>query len=352
MKQFIISTTSLLDGFPIKAYLDVVNINIVIGTNFFSDFAASFTDVFGGNSETYQNKMNQMYENAKSELTKKAKRIGGNAIIGLRVDFDEISGKGKSMFMLSASGTACIVDMNNNQVEITEQYQIVSHNSLMLELRKDKILENLQSQKFELSEDDWNYLFEYPSKDIIELLICSFYPDMMSADKRKTETLVKTLDYEDACQLVYPLYMKTSIKKDSVGNEYDESLYYEKIIRNCNLFDPQYILNLIDENVTKAVSILNTDKQFYNVDDLKAMKSICQRLDNLPNLGEISTGKTGMFSKEKELYICRNGHKTVKSLEFCTTCGENIKGLKHDQVLEIKTFKKKVDTLSKLLSDD
>lgn len=352
MKQFIISTTSLLDGFPIKAYLDVVNINIVIGTNFFSDFAASFTDVFGGSSGTYQNKMNQMYENAKTELTKKAKRLGGNAIIGLRVEFEEISGKGKSMFMLSATGTACIVDMKNERAEINEKYQIVNNSSLKLELRKERIMKDLQSQQFALSEEDWNYLFEYPSIDIIELLISSFYINMDPTDKQKTETLLNTLDYEDACQLVYPKYMNTSIKTDSFGNEYDENELYDNLISKCNLFNPQFVLKIMDENVVKAVSLLDSDKPFYTVDDLRAMKQICLKLDNLPNLGEISTGKTGMFSKEKELFICRKGHKNEKGLEFCLTCGENIKGLNRNQVTDIKTFKKKVDTLSRLLSND
>ncbi|MBR1800502.1 MAG: heavy metal-binding domain-containing protein [Bacteroidaceae bacterium] len=45
----IITTTPILEGMPIKEYRGIINTNIVIGTNLFSDFAASFTDVFGGN---------------------------------------------------------------------------------------------------------------------------------------------------------------------------------------------------------------------------------------------------------------------------------------------------------------
>lgn len=44
MDKFIITTTPTIEGHPIKAYLGVINVNVVIGTNFFSDFAASFTD--------------------------------------------------------------------------------------------------------------------------------------------------------------------------------------------------------------------------------------------------------------------------------------------------------------------
>ena len=76
MDKFIITTTPTIEGHPIRTYLGAINVNIVIGTNFFSDFAASFTDVFGGNSGTYQRKMDDMYESAKKELEKKAIRMG------------------------------------------------------------------------------------------------------------------------------------------------------------------------------------------------------------------------------------------------------------------------------------
>ena len=56
MRNFLVTTTPILDGIKITDYLGVVNANIVIGANFFSDFAASLTDFFGGRSGSYQNK--------------------------------------------------------------------------------------------------------------------------------------------------------------------------------------------------------------------------------------------------------------------------------------------------------
>ena len=44
MDKFIITTTPTIEWHPIKAYLGAINVNVVIGANFFSDFAASFTD--------------------------------------------------------------------------------------------------------------------------------------------------------------------------------------------------------------------------------------------------------------------------------------------------------------------
>lgn len=102
----IITTTTSIEGAHITEYIQLVSANIVIGTNFFSDFAASFTDFFGGRSSTYQRKLDDVYAAAIKEVEEKAAHIGADAVVGLKMDFNEISGKGKTMFMVSAVGTA------------------------------------------------------------------------------------------------------------------------------------------------------------------------------------------------------------------------------------------------------
>ncbi len=105
-KAMIITTTNNIEGAEITQYIRLVSTNVVIGTNFFSDFAASFTDFFGGRSTTYQHKLDDVYQNAMYEIEQKAASIGADAVVGLKMDFNEISGKGKTMFMVSAVGTA------------------------------------------------------------------------------------------------------------------------------------------------------------------------------------------------------------------------------------------------------
>ena len=59
-----LSTTSSIENYQTEAHLGVVCHNIVIGSNLVSDFFASFSDVFGGHSGTYQSKMDLMYSEA------------------------------------------------------------------------------------------------------------------------------------------------------------------------------------------------------------------------------------------------------------------------------------------------
>ena len=48
-----IFTVSNLEGITIKKYIKPVTYHVVVGMNFFADFFQSFTDVFGGKSESY-----------------------------------------------------------------------------------------------------------------------------------------------------------------------------------------------------------------------------------------------------------------------------------------------------------
>lgn len=47
---------------------------------------------------------------ARQELRKEAEELGANAVIGVRLDYSEFSGGGKSMLFLVASGTAVVVE--------------------------------------------------------------------------------------------------------------------------------------------------------------------------------------------------------------------------------------------------
>lgn len=357
MEKFFITTTAVLEGYPVKAYLGTVNTNIVIGTNFFSDFAASFTDIFGGNSGTYQRKMDLMYENAKVELKNKAKKMGANAILGVRIDFDEISGKGKSMFMLSASGTACIIDEPSNPNIHLLKNNLVESYTLKIEMKRRELLSRLQANPIYWGDEEWDFITENPSADILNILLKDYYPGWMDTDKAKFEAILSSMDYMDAVNMVYPLYYtnydnnteensESTIKCDDFTNE---TISYATLIQRCELLCPQAMERMVSSQPKKTIRLLEFDKHYYSREDLESMKKIISHLENLPNVGEKTIGKSGVFSKEKEIYVCRHGHKNDIENEYCSECGENIKGLTSTEVNRIIKFKIKIETLSDLI---
>lgn len=120
----IITTTHKIAGYKIESYLGLVNANQVIGANLIADFMASFSDVFGGSSGAYRERLDVLYKDVKNLLEQKANSIGANAILGVHIDFDEISGKGKSMFMITAYGTAVIITPEVEKLKKIERYDV------------------------------------------------------------------------------------------------------------------------------------------------------------------------------------------------------------------------------------
>lgn len=140
----IITSTNDIKGYKITQYLGMINVNIVIGTNFFSDFFASFSDVFGGYSSTYQSKLDKIYGDAISELTKKAIYKRADAIVGVHFDFDELSGKGKSMFMVTAYGTAVKAEPIAAEIKKTERYEVYQKLFNLSKFKESGIITNEQ----------------------------------------------------------------------------------------------------------------------------------------------------------------------------------------------------------------
>lgn len=110
MKSVLITTTSSVDGAAIERYLGVTSAHVVAGTGLFSDIAASFRDLFGGRSASYQKQLEGLNQTALEQLSEKARRMGADAVIGARIDYDEVSGKNVQMFMVTATGTAVKLD--------------------------------------------------------------------------------------------------------------------------------------------------------------------------------------------------------------------------------------------------
>lgn len=102
----IILTTESSPNLPISERLDIVTAEVVIGMHLFKDIASAFSDTFGGRSKTMQKGLREARITALSELRREANAIGADAVVAVDLDYSEISGGGKSMLFLVASGTA------------------------------------------------------------------------------------------------------------------------------------------------------------------------------------------------------------------------------------------------------
>jgi len=103
----IITTTSTVEGHRITDYRGIVVGEAIMGANIVRDFFAQITDVVGGRSESYESKLREARDVALSELEERAAGLGADAVVGVDLDYEVV---GDSMLMVSASGTAVVLD--------------------------------------------------------------------------------------------------------------------------------------------------------------------------------------------------------------------------------------------------
>lgn len=104
----IVTTTALVEGRPVKEYLGIVTGEVIVGANIFRDLFASITDIVGGRSGKYEEVLSRARDQAISEMKGQALERGGNAVVGVDLDY-EVLGSNGSMLMVSASGTAVLL---------------------------------------------------------------------------------------------------------------------------------------------------------------------------------------------------------------------------------------------------
>ncbi len=99
------TTTDSIEGHRITAYHGIVNGEAILGANVFRDLFAAVTDVIGGRSGAYEKELGRTRKIAIREMQDHAREQGGNAVIGVDLDYEVIN----KMLMVSASGTAVTV---------------------------------------------------------------------------------------------------------------------------------------------------------------------------------------------------------------------------------------------------
>jgi uncharacterized protein YbjQ (UPF0145 family) len=106
----LLTTTPFIEGYRIRKYGPLVAAEAVMGTNIFRDFFARVRDVVGGRSGAFQNALVDARELILREISQQAETAGCNAVIGIDLDYGEISGSGKTMLMVAVQGTAVFIE--------------------------------------------------------------------------------------------------------------------------------------------------------------------------------------------------------------------------------------------------
>ncbi|NEP76429.1 YbjQ family protein [Okeania sp. SIO2G5] len=103
----ILSTTDTLQGIPVNEYLGVVTAEVVYGSNALRDFFAGIRDIIGGRTGAYERVFEKGQKDAMDELSKRAQRLGADAVIGIEIDTGTINlDESGVLLLITATGTA------------------------------------------------------------------------------------------------------------------------------------------------------------------------------------------------------------------------------------------------------
>lgn len=107
----IVSTTPTIEGRRMAEYLGLVSGEAILGANLFKDIFAGIRDIVGGRSGAYEEELRKAKQIAIDEMVEQARALGANAVVGVDLDYETIGiGSGGNMLMVSASGTAVVVE--------------------------------------------------------------------------------------------------------------------------------------------------------------------------------------------------------------------------------------------------
>lgn len=352
-KEILVTTTSTIEGIVIKKYLRPISSHLVAGTNLFSDFFGGITDIIGGKSFSYQKQLTSLYDDSIENLKKKAVEIGANAIIGLSVDLDEISGKGKSMFMLTAIGTAVIIKSESSNILLSSNISVEQINDLN---QKKKILKEVEDGSLRINKDCWEFITKHQFDEIYDYVVSRFQNVVENENvtasyegfKSNFIEYLESFDEVKRKQLIY-----SSLKK------VDGSIFPNKIlniIKELYLLDFKEAVSLIKsdrfDDKKRALILTKFDKRLYQKSDIIDITNFMNEIKiSFPDKGSLTVKKQLLSSKEKEVWNCECG-KTNDLGNYCNSCGNDIKGFKVHEVKPLEAInylQNKMELLNELL---
>lgn len=103
----IVTTTPTIEGKRIREYKGIVAGEAIMGANIVRDIFASITDIVGGRSGAYEEKLIEARNISIEEMKRDAQNLGANAVIGVDIDYEVVR---EGMLMVTACGTAVVVE--------------------------------------------------------------------------------------------------------------------------------------------------------------------------------------------------------------------------------------------------
>lgn len=338
----IVSTTPHLEGWQVTKYLGPVSSHVVAGTNIFSDIAASFSDVFGGQSKSYQKQLERIKSEVIGQLKDEAAERGADALVGLRIDHDQISGQNKAMFMVTASATAVRADATSEGSNSSSQRQEPSGpypaRELEVEVRKEELLNRHEEGEDIFTEENWKFLIENGIPDFAGP-VRSTATELKAGKRgnlpREKEYLSRARDYF----LSIPDTAKEHLYEMASHGDQGPVNWAVDMLEEGNMLDLSRVESMLDGDFHSeqkpALEILKrVDKPYYEKKDLERLERTRRKInEGFGKRGEVKEVETsGMLSSGMEkVWQIEDGPENPMDNEYCSGTGLDIYGFREGE---------------------
>ena len=102
----ILTSANTLENKEIVEYKGLVTGESLMGGNIYKDIFSGDRDVVGGRTLRYEEKKKKARDIALNSMEEKAEYLGANAIIGLKISYDNLGGTMGNTILVTAYGTA------------------------------------------------------------------------------------------------------------------------------------------------------------------------------------------------------------------------------------------------------
>ena len=245
------------------------------------------------------------------------------------------------MFMITAIGTAVIIQKKKKESlhgtprNASANFPDRIDNEKIQRLQQLKVLqEKAKKGELEFSQEVWEFITQNRIKEFFPQVLIKlekllnnpthYMEETVSSFKDNTDNYLRALDIEDQISVVYH-----ELQSSETSKRVEE--YLCNIIKEDLLLDFERVKNLLQDDhlkVRKRGMILSTcSRPYYTEQDLKNYEELIELIaTGFPKTGTLTTKKQLLSSKEKEVWQCKCGKNNEIEINYCTKCGNDIRG--------------------------
>lgn len=322
-----LSTTGSIVGHELIRHIGPVSAQFVIGTGLFTDVFSSFTDFFGAGSRSYEKKLSKVERQGLDMVRARAAQVGANAVIGLRIDHDEISGAGKSMLMVTLAGTAVVTRKVTSEDGDQPEGRLTA-DLLRTEVAVRAFIAKHADDSRGFPDTDWDFVLEHTRLDLAPLVLtraaAAFAthvgPQTRDTTLARATAFFASLPTEEAQTFLY----------GRLGNDSNKGRAAAALLARAELADLGLHLDSLKSDdpirASNAIRSVTAHPPLYQPEDVEQLRRLATQLrDGFPVTATLNE-KSGIFSNET--WTCAHCEtENGLTLQHCASCNRDRRGL-------------------------